>query len=66
MFQLLKDLNQGCENDVTNIDNPDFIANDLTDTYDDIINGKISSEEIDVAVKKHKNSKAAGCHLIVK
>lgn len=52
---------------VSNIDNPDFIVNDLTDTcmFDDILNGEISDEEIVAAVKKLKNSKAAGYDLIV-
>lgn len=51
----------------TNIDNPNFIVNDLTDTcsYDDILNGEISDEEIVAAVKKLKTSKAAGYDLIV-
>lgn len=62
MFQFLKDMNEGCENGESNIDNPDFIG---TCMYDDILNGEISDEEIVAAVKKLKNSKAAGYDLIV-
>lgn len=64
MFQLLKDMNEGCENGEANIDNPDFIVNAVTEScmYDDILNG---DEEIVATVNKLKNSKAVGYYLIV-
>lgn len=60
-FNFLKDMNEGCENGEYNIDNPDFIVNALINTctcmYDDILNCKISDEEIVAAVKNLKNIK---------